>query len=347
MAKNGYGGYRGRTRAQSVARTVAGVLVIVLVLIVAGLLIGQRYIVYTDDGVRLDIPFLREEATMPPDVASVSVEILPRPEEDPGPAAQPVPDTTRAVFMTVDELESGGAASLAQLGANTVVLDMKREDGTLGYVSTLPLAQQVDAETDRVSGLIQTLHEAELYVVARVSCFRDDALGRRDEFALLTNSGYRWNYDPVGLYWVNPYHQPVQEYVAGVVGELAALGFDEVLLDNCGYPTQGELGWLRQGDSYDPDRLDTVVEAFETLACQAAEGTDTVVSFCADAAVLDGTDTRSGLTLQQLNRMDGRVWLRGDDTAGLQVLVSQSGMEQRVVWPVADLSERADHSYLK
>lgn len=346
MAKNGYDGYRGRTRAQSAARAIVGTLVILLVLAILGLIFAQRYIVYTDDGIHLDIPFVREETAAPPDVASVSVEVLPRPETEQTPETRPVPDTVRAVFAGVDELEADGISRLTEQGANTVVLDMKGEDGVLGYVSALPLADGASTRTDRVSDLIQTLHQADVHVVARVSCFRDDTLGRRDEYALLTNSGYRWNYDPTGLYWVNPYHQPVQEYMAGVVGELAGLGFDEVLLDSCGYPTQGELGWIRRGDSYDPSRLDAVVDSFLILACRAVEGTDTVVSVWADGAVLDGTDTRSGLTLQRLNGMDGRVWLRGEDMPALQELVSQTELEQRVVWPAADLSERDGHCYL-
>ena len=347
MAKRGYDGYRGRTRAQSVVRVIVGILVIVLVLVIVGLLLGQRYIVYTDDGVQLDIPFLRDEAAVPPDVASVSVEIVPPPEGAQSPMEQTEPYTVQAVFMTVEELEAGGVSALTQQGANTVVLDMKREDGTLGYTSALPLAQELDAETDRVSDLIRQLHQADLYVVARVSCFRDNALGGREEYALLTNSGYCWNYDPVGLYWVNPYHQPVQEYVAGVVQELAALGFDEVLLDHCGYPTQGELGWIRQGDSYEPQHLDTTVDAFVSLAAQAVEGTDTVVSVYADGAVLDGTDAHSGLTRQLLDGMEGRVWLRGEDLPGLQELDLGEDITTRLVWPVSDWDERAEHSYLK
>ncbi|MBQ9973664.1 MAG: hypothetical protein IJP02_01760 [Oscillospiraceae bacterium] len=343
MARNSYDGYRGRTRARKAAGVAAGAVVILLVLVVVGLLIGQRYIVYTDEGVHLDIPFLRGDEQTPPALSGVSVEIIPGPEEEAHAAA---PYTVRAVFMSVDELLSGGAQAVTRRGANTVVLDMKHPDGTLGYTSGLTLAQNADAPAERIDELIGTLHEADIRAVARVSCFRDDRLGRREEYALLTNSGYCWNYDPVGLYWISAGRPAVREYVADVVKELALLGFDEVLLEDWGYPTQGELGWLRRGEDYSPDRLNTAVDAFADLVCQGTEGTDTTVSFYVPAGVLDGTDPYSGITPELLARMEGRIWLKEKEAADLHGLAVQLGMEERTVFPAPSLDQDQNHIYL-
>lgn len=335
MSSRRYNGYRGKNAARNVFRGILCVLIVVLVLAVVGLMVGQRYIIYTDDGVRLELPFFRREEKPPVD-QSVPVDIVELPGTDkpnPQPAPLPQPDpqpqsyVMRAVPMSVEELLSGGAAAVKALGANTVVLDMKGEDGTLGYVSRLPLGQSVDAAQDRVSGLLAQLHQEDVYAVARVSCFRDHALGGSEQYALLTNSGYLWRYDDVGLYWTNPTHETVRDYVAGVVGELAQLGFDEILLDNCTYPTQGELGWIRPGENYDRARLGEYIDDTLFRAQQAVEGTDAILSVRTMVSVLDGSDTRSGQSAQTLSRLNGRIWIGDREPAELSSLLARTEID--------------------
>ena len=77
MERGHYNGYRGRSGAQNVLSVVVGVLAVLVVLVLLLLLFGQRYIYYTADGVRLDLPFLPNQSVQPPDVSQVVVEILP------------------------------------------------------------------------------------------------------------------------------------------------------------------------------------------------------------------------------------------------------------------------------
>lgn len=76
MGRRSYGGYRGRVAARDVFRLVLALLALLLVLAAAGLMIGQRYIVYTDDGIRLELPFFRREGPSGTD-APVTVDIVP------------------------------------------------------------------------------------------------------------------------------------------------------------------------------------------------------------------------------------------------------------------------------
>ena len=338
MERRGYDGYRGRTRAQTVVRAVVCVVVLLLVLVIVGLLLGQRYIVYTDDGIRLEVPFLQRETATSADVGDVSVQIIHRPNTTPGPSAAAEPYNMRAGSVTMEELEATGIPAVRAMGANTVIVDMKKPDGTLGYA---------DAARDRVSACLEQLHRADIRAVARISCFRDDTLGRQDDYALRTNSGYRWNYDDVGLYWINPGLEPVRQYVADVVATAAQLGFDEVLLENWGYPAQGEVGWIRRGEGYDPERLHEAVDRFVSLAQQAVTGTETVVSLLVDASVLDASDTLSGRTLDCLEGHDGRVWLQNGQGTTLEDLVSRTLLKpEQVVWPAQAYTEGNRHQYL-
>ena len=50
------GGYRGRRTVTDILRLIAIVLAVIVVLSVAGLIYLQRYLVYTDEGVKLELP---------------------------------------------------------------------------------------------------------------------------------------------------------------------------------------------------------------------------------------------------------------------------------------------------
>ncbi len=78
MARRRYSGYHGRTTAWDVLKLVAALLAVLLVLAVVALSVGQRYIVYTDEGVRLEIPFFRREVPAEED-GSISLDIIQKP----------------------------------------------------------------------------------------------------------------------------------------------------------------------------------------------------------------------------------------------------------------------------
>lgn len=56
-----YGGYRGRRTLTDILKIIAIVLGILVALVLAGLFLAQDYLVYTDEGLRLELPFLLEE----------------------------------------------------------------------------------------------------------------------------------------------------------------------------------------------------------------------------------------------------------------------------------------------
>lgn len=78
-----YNGYRGKTSAQDAARRGLVVLIVLLLLAAAGLMAVQRYIIYTDSGIRLELPFFRrEEPSVPDGSVSLEVERREEPSED-------------------------------------------------------------------------------------------------------------------------------------------------------------------------------------------------------------------------------------------------------------------------
>ena len=125
-------------------------------------------------------------------------------------------------------------------GATAALFDMKADDGSLGYISGLALAIQVEASAadPALNAAIQLLNGGEVYTVARVSCFRDNLVPRSDmSLAIHTNAG-NWR-DSGDTRWLSPANESARQYVVGMCRELAALGFDEILLDNWAFPTDG------------------------------------------------------------------------------------------------------------
>lgn len=83
MGRQRYSGYHGRTTVRDVFKVIVALAVILLMLAAAALVFGQRYIIYTDDGVRLELPFFRREAASAsaPDIDPEVVQ-LPRSEPE-------------------------------------------------------------------------------------------------------------------------------------------------------------------------------------------------------------------------------------------------------------------------
>lgn len=233
--------------------------------------------------------------------ASAPAEDLSLPEEN---------DPFQGVFLSLDQLAD--AQTLAD-GYDGVILPMKTADGALGYVSALPLAADAGASSgdpDR-NEVLRALNDTPgLYTVAQVSCLRDSALVREEPgLSLHRVSGSPW-LDESRQGWLDPAQPQVQSYLIGLCRELAQLGFDEILLTDCGFPTQGDL-----------DSLRAVEEKEETLEtfCRQLQGAlaDTPVTLSVmgqrDSVTADPV---SGQTTALLATF-GRVWTQAKDQEAL------------------------------
>ena len=239
--------------------------------------------------------WLHPPAASPP--PSAPAEDLSLPEEN---------DPFQGVFLSLDQLAD--AQTLAD-GYDGVILPMKTADGALGYVSALPLAADAGASSgdpDRNEALRALNDTPGLYTVAQVSCLRDSALVREEPgLSLHRVSGSPW-LDESRQGWLDPAQPQVQSYLIGLCRELAQLGFDEILLTDCGFPTQGDL-----------DSLRAVEEKEETLEtfCRQLQGAlaDTPVTLSVmgqrDSVTADPV---SGQTTALLATF-GRVWTQAED----------------------------------
>lgn len=269
--------------------------------------------------------------------ASAPAEDLSLPEEN---------DPFQGVFLSLDQLAD--AQTLAD-GYDGVILPMKTADGALGYVSALPLAADAGASSgdpDR-NEVLRALNDTPgLYTVAQVSCLRDSALVREEPgLSLHRVSGSPW-LDESRQGWLDPAQPQVQSYLIGLCRELAQLGFDEILLDNWGYPAEGNLGYIKQGNAYDLEHLSQPVEEFLARAEAALEPYGTRLALRSTWAVLEGDESPGGQTAQLLERYAQRVWLEAPED-GMADLLSQAGLpegEERLALLVEELDPDLDCS---
>jgi hypothetical protein len=138
--------------------------------------------------------------------------------------------------------------ALKAYGLNTLEVDVKDENGKVGFVSsTVPkLAREIGAAQPfyDVDKVVRTVHEAGMYLIGRVVVMEDPTLSAaRPGLALLRPDGSRW-LNNGGLGWVNPYDQRVWRYVVGVGAAAAKAGFDEIQFDYVRFPSDGDVSQI-------------------------------------------------------------------------------------------------------
>ena len=311
MRRYGYDPYHGRSRGRTALKILIGVLLCLLVLAVAALLFLEPYIHYTSDGVRVELPFFQgkgEEPDPPEDTTPLQLTT-----PSPSPTNTPEPETDfRGVLLPAAALTDGTAQSQVDSnGGTAAIFSMKGTDGALGYQSQTTLG--TSSEQEGINEAIQTLNGGELYTVAWLSCFRDNTLPWNNRALGIHSSSGNWR-DDESIRWSSPAVESVRTYVAQVCGELAGLGFDELLLDNCGYPTRGTVSYIKSDSNYDPDTLTQTMETFfQTLDQTMAQYPEVKVSVVTSLSVLNGGSDGSGLTLDLLKQYADKVYVQAPE----------------------------------
>ncbi|MEV0293834.1 putative glycoside hydrolase [Nocardia sp. NPDC050710] len=153
-----------------------------------------------------------------------------------------------------------GVLDLARAGRiDTVQLDIKDEDGVVGYDSQVPLARESGAATgiyDAPAALRQ-LHDMGLRVVGRIVAFRDPTVAEwawragRTDWVIQNPAGqpYSSQYGPIAF--TNFANPEIRRYNIDLAVEAAKLGFDEIMYDYIRRPDGDESRMLFPGATVD------------------------------------------------------------------------------------------------
>jgi hypothetical protein len=125
-------------------------------------------------------------------------------------------------------------------GLNTMVIDVKDDEGRVTYDSELPLVNEIQSDKNAtikdLASVVQTLKEKNIYTIARIVVFKDPYLAKKkSEWAIKSKNKTLWK-DKSGIMWVDPHRQEVWDYSISIAQEVAKLGFDEIQWDYVRFP---------------------------------------------------------------------------------------------------------------
>ena len=350
----GYQEYRGRGGGRSVLIFIILLLAVLLIAGVVFMVVMGDHIKYTDTGLEIDWPWRHQEPSPPPEFSDpvvietdpvvITVEPASEPTLEPTPTPTPEPqyEPLAAVTVTADQLRRGTAAqAVVSAGGSALVVEMKSANtGKLAWQSQSELAASLkaNAANNGVADAIRDLAQnGDLYLIARVHCFRDPLLAKAWIGSLMTRKGNMWH-DYSGINWSSPASQQAVDYLSALCLELANMGFDEILLDDAGYPWDGELFALATDDNRPEDRTVPVTAFLQRIAGELEEK-DVRLSVYVYEKLLTDAEVYSGMTASVLAQNAGRVWLdKRVSREHYENILSAAGLDNlaaRVVAPAA------------
>lgn len=163
------------------------------------------------------------------------------------------PDEIRGLYIT--GWVAGSSKWVADLikiaqknNLNAAVVDVKDYTGEVSYAAEAKEVKESGAaKYPRIplpNKLIHDLHEAGLYVIARVAVFQDPILAKaHPEWAMQKKDGTLWR-DKKGLAWMDAASENVWRYDLAIAKDALGRGFDEVNFDYVRFPSDGSLGQI-------------------------------------------------------------------------------------------------------
>lgn len=311
----GYHSYRGRTPKWKAALAVVLVLVI---LGAVGFMVLQEHIVYDGTGTpHLRLPQQETEDTgnAPEEEESVEV-VIQEPEGPQEIHAFSLP----AQALTQQTVET--ALAQPQAECNAVAVTLKDAAGLVYFDAAGAVSGTVRTEEDTTAALETLTGQEDLYTVARISCFHDPKAANAEVESMgLKNTGGYIFYDGNNSQWLDPAKPEARQYLTGIIREAAKLGFDEILLTDVSYPTEGKLNKIAYGE------VDRQAQLGEFLAevRLALEGCDVTLSVeLPETAVLNGSEENSGASLAQFAPHVDRLYAvtASDRTTALSALAA-------------------------
>jgi hypothetical protein len=182
----------------------------------------------------------------------------------------PVPKEIRGVHvsMALASLRGKLQQYLDLPGLNTIELDVKDENGRVGFVpSAVPLARRTGAAGPyyKAKWAAKLAHAKGVYLIGRVVTFEDPVLSeQRPELAIRTSDGSRW-LNNSGLGWTNPYDRRVWKYNVDLGVAAVKAGFDEIQFDYVRFPSDGDLSLIRYPGAH-PQPMSWTIPAFVQYA---------------------------------------------------------------------------------
>lgn len=309
--------YRGRRRRLNVIGLVLSALAVLAIVAVVLFYSFQKYIVYDQDGISLELPLL---ATPEPvdesgervfEEVQVQLEIGEADYSNVEAVAGEGLGELRAVFVPAASVNSVSVQSYVNLmgsyNANALVLEVKPTSGQLVWASSSETADGFGVNgTQNMASLVQALKEQDIYLVAQVSCLVDDFMSERASSSALRLIDGSPLTDSQGG-WLDPYSATVVNYLTELCEELVGYGFDEILLKAVSLPVTEASIYYSAELSSTPTPTSAVCSLAQTLT-SAVRSAGAFVSAVIDSdPLVNGQTDLSGQNIELFTKVFDRL----------------------------------------
>lgn len=311
--------YKGK-RKKAAPAFIVSIIVLALIAFVILLFYGlQKYIVITNDGLRLDIPLLREESAVSTDgekhdYKTTDAELVvgePDYSNVKATAGEEL-SAVNGVYVTAENVTAEALASYAQTygEGSALVLEVKPASGLLVWNSQNEIAvgYGTAGQLDLAASVSQ-LKEKGIYLVASVSCLTDNMLASRYPQMMLMHADGSIFTNEQGS-WIDPYNGVYTDYIISLCKELDAMGFDEILLTNVRLPSEAAGAFMYGSATTGAPTPLTAVSGFALDIARGLKRTDVVLSvqLNSETALQSGEDSANGQNLALLMKVYDRVY---------------------------------------
>jgi len=140
---------------------------------------------------------------------------------------------------------------LSKTNINTVVLDVKTDNGHILYDSGLK--EVVELKNKRVkydrNTLLEFKNEFNIYLIGRVVAFQDPSFAKIFQNSAVKDPATNSPYNQNGQYFLDPGDENARNYVLNIAIEACALGFDEIQFDYIRYPDTNTRGLIYEDEN--------------------------------------------------------------------------------------------------
>ena len=152
-------------------------------------------------------------------------------------------DGVKGIYLNgYDFLNSGKMSSIKAIidetVVNTLVIDVKTDNGHLMYDSNVQESYEINSERVKFNkeSLRDLKNNHNIYLIGRVVAFQDPLFAKTYEESAVFDSKTNSIFSKNGQYFLDPSDQKSRNYVLNVAIEACGLGFDEIQFDYIRYP---------------------------------------------------------------------------------------------------------------
>tara|TARA_S200000501_G_scaffold366040_1_gene400291 strand:- start:1667 stop:2956 length:1290 start_codon:yes stop_codon:yes gene_type:complete len=149
---------------------------------------------------------------------------------------------------------------LLKTEVNTVVLDVKTDNGHLLYNSGLPEVSELNNKRVKYDKdvLLKFKSDFNIYLIGRVVAFQDPTFAKNFENSSVINPETNSPFTQNGQYFLDPGDDKARDYVLNVAVEACSLGFDEIQFDYIRYPDTNTKGLIYEDENITKNRVENI-----------------------------------------------------------------------------------------